>query len=513
MAAGSLQRINKFALGEARTHKKFFIIANIILGMGGLLYLFMSSYSTYEYVGEGYGDFGTRTSFEPSWLGLFLLGAGCCIGLMAAASVYRDMNSIQLGDVQLSLPMTANERYFSKLLALFYIDILPILVWLGVPTLVNLLRGRAYNVEEIDYLTTIFWAMLAAALFIDCVTVLCSVCCGALAENIYFTIISLGCFSGAPALIWYSLTRNCAGQTADPGLVFSAWTFSFVLNLDDLREDAISTYNAMLILNCAVSVIVMAALSFLYAKRDLRTVGTPIANRVFFECIMFIGLSTVYSMFFFNVEAYIGVIIVAVIYIVIHIISSRAKLTFKKVLGWLGKFALSTAAYVLLAWAAYNTGGFGMVHKLPTANMENAWIAIEVSYSDDRFSGDYHHIEFTSGGTQIYPEITDAQVRQAAGVFQNKLASHRTSADEFFSKLNGDSLMNVYSCSLYIRYGGKRDENGFSGSSTMRQYSELTVPEIKELIDELEQLGFLIEKDRNDDDFIYSDIADAYYAR
>ena len=122
MAAVSLKRINKFALGEARTHKKFFVITNIILGMGGLLYLFMSSWSRYDEFMEG-DTAGRRVivDFVPSGLGLFLLGVGCCIGLMGAASVFRDMNSVQLGDVQLSLPMTASERYYSKLLALCYL--------------------------------------------------------------------------------------------------------------------------------------------------------------------------------------------------------------------------------------------------------------------------------------------------------------------------------------------------------------------------------------------------------
>ena len=493
MAAGSLQRINKFALGEARTHKKFFIIANIILGMGGLLYLFMSSYSTYERYVEDDAVGGTYTSFEPSWLGLFLLGVGCCIGLMGAAAVFRDMNSIQLGDVQLSLPMTANERYFSKLLALFYIDVLPIIVWLGIPTLVNVLRCKAEGVPEAEYLTTIFWGMFAGALFIDCVTVLCSVCCGALAENIYFTIIAGVCISAAPALIWYNLTRNCAGQTGDPGFIFSAWSFSFLACVGNVRlEEELSFFNAMLMLNCTVSVIVMAAASFLYAKRDLRTVGTPIANRVFFECIMFAGLTTIYAMFFFNLEAYIGVIIVGVIYIVIHIITSRAKLTFKKVLGWLAKFALSTAAYLVLAWAAYVTGGFGIVHHMPAKAMENAWIEIEMGYSEDRSSGDYRSVKFTPNGTQNYPEMTDAQVRQAAEVFQNKLAAHRTSADEFFTMLNGDSLMNVYGCSMYIRYGGRHDvRNKLVDYDSMRQYGYLTVDEIHELEDELGALGYI----------------------
>ena len=150
---------------------------------------------------------------------------------------------------------------------------------------------------------------------------------------------------------------------------------------------------------------------------------------------------------------------------------------------------------------------------MPEKAMENAWIEIEMGYSEDRSGGDYRSVEYRPAGTQNDPGITEAQVRQAAEVFQKNLAAHRKSFDEFITRLNGDSLMNVYGCSLYIRYGGKRDETTgkLRDYDSMRQYGYLTVEEIHELEDELGQLGFLVIKEDGKDDIIYSDIADAYY--
>ena len=513
MAAVSLKRINKFALGEARTHKKFFVITNIILGMGGLLYLFMSSWSRYDEFAEG-DTAGRRVivEFVPSGLGLFLLGVGCCIGLMGAASVFRDMNSVQLGDVQLSLPMTASERYYSKLLALCYLHIFPIVVWLGVPSLVNWARCRSEEARFAEYIPTIFLAMLAGALFINCITVLCSVCCGALAESVYFTIIAIVCLSMAPAVLWYTLMETCAGHNADPGMAFSAWTFSFVLNVDNIDYDT-SMFNLMLMLNCAVSAVVMMLTQFIYRRRDARSVGTPIANRVFFECIMFLGLATVYGLFFFRAELYIGIIIVSVIYVVIHVISSRGKLTVKKFAGWLLKFGLSTAAYVLLAGAAYATGGFGMVKHLPAQELKNGYIELTVYTDDDPTDGLDRYATFRLG--ELTPDspdkASDAQIREAARVFQKHAANRERSAEEFFSELNGNryyrSMIGTNLCRMTIyECGYVKTETGRERvvkDVVLSQRIEFNNKEASALAEELRSLGYLREGEEPHNEYRY----------
>ncbi len=492
MAAGSLKRINKFALGEARGHKKFFIIVNLILGMGALLYTFMSSI---------YSD-SRSLNWEPSILGLFLLIVGGGIGLMGAASIFRDMNSVQLGDVQLSLPMTANERFFSKLLALGYIHIFPLIAWLGSSSLINWLRIMASSggSERDDlYILPIFLMILAGALFVDCVTVLCSVCCGALAESVYFSMISICCLSIAPALIRYTIAETCAGQNGDPGLGFSVWTLSFVVNVG-VMDETIGVLNCVLMLNCVVSLAVMALTSLLYRKRDARTIGTPIANRVFFECVMFLGLATVYGMFFFNTEAYIGMIIVGVIYMVIHIISSRGKISVAKFGGWFAKFAVSTTAYVLLCWAAYTTNGFGIVYHLPSADLAESNIQITLTCTEDGRTVDKRFTSHVKGNGQS--ELTDEQIRRAARVYQKALAGRPKSAVDFFARLNGNVWDDDYSgkfSRLDISYG-KMSGSFFVDDFSQSEY--LTLEEMDKISQELTELGFLeVEVDGRDYDY------------
>lgn len=511
MAAGSLKRINRFALGEARTHKKFFIIANIILGMGGLLYLFTSSYSQYEtYDADAVMPRYIET-FKPSGLGVFLLVVGCSIGLMGAACVFRDMNNIQLGDVQLSLPMTANERYFSKVLALFYLHVLPAIVWAGVPTLYHTIMTKHYGAEESEYLPLMFMCMMAGMLFVNCVTILCTVCCGALAESIYFTIIAVCCISAAPLLIWYNITAEFAGRMSDPGIEFMTWSLSFIVGIFR-NEEEVSTQNCMLLLNCAVSLIVTALISFIYKKRDARTVGTPIANRIFFECIMFGGLSTIYAITFFRTEAYIGIIIVAVIYMVIHVITHRGKLSVKKFLGWLVKFGVSTAVYVGLAALGYLTGGFGTMEHVPS-HIEMADIEITVTNEN----GDY--VTYTKGlvaeERNREGKATAEQVRQVLNIFQSNGMKREKSADDFFRRLNGDNYWNRYSsylqkCSVGICYFDKKDSqlNNMGMISerfkNFNQHIDFNTEERAKICAELDELGFLNKKiESGKDDYYY----------
>ena len=505
MAAGSLQRINRFALGEARTHKKFFVIANIILGMGGLLYAFLSEISRYETIDDMSGAESSYVDCYPSYLGVLLLVVGGAIGLIGAAGIFRDMNSVQLSDVQLSLPMTGTERYFSKLLALCYIHIFPVILWAGVPSLICKLRCVALGDPTADdgFITAAFLMIMAGTLFVDCLTILCSVCCGALGETIYFTIITILCTSIAPAMIWYTLTDTCAGQTADPSILFSTWTLSFVLNIETVNEED-GLFNLMIIINCLISAGVMALICLIYNRRDARTVGTPIANRLFFELVMFLGLTTVYSVFFFHTEAYIGVIIVAVIYIVIHIIASRGKLGKKNVIGWLLKFAASTAAYLLLAWGAYQTDGFGIVYHLPSASLEGARVSISLFGYDDKSRTIYNFDAKLNNGIS---ELTDAQVRETARVLQRAITERPKSVEGFFRRLNGSDYGystndEDYYCpaNIDICYGTRdqlREDNDDwkyrSSYETMHQRAVFySSEEIRKLAQELDALGFLV---------------------
>ena len=126
------RRINRMALGEARTHGRVFTVLNIILGVGCLLQCFV-------------GATADVVDSNVSAVGLLLLCAGALMGPVFAVGVFREMHNRQQSDVIFALPMSAGERYVSKLLALVYLHILPVAVWSGIASLTTALADKGFR--------------------------------------------------------------------------------------------------------------------------------------------------------------------------------------------------------------------------------------------------------------------------------------------------------------------------------------------------------------------------------
>lgn len=445
MEISTLKKINRFALAEMRTHKKISIIMNIILGMGAALYLLIRPYR----VSYSFSTPDEVNYFSPSPLAMFLFVVSCGIGIVAAVSVFRDMNNTQICDVQMSLPMSANERFFSKLLALGYLHIFPILVYCGVSSLICGIICSVNNVQNSSEVLSLFLVIMAVALFTDCITVLSACCCGALAESVYFTVILLFCLSIAPECIWERLINSFSGL----GIgfyeipIFSLWTYSGILAAYSGILESVGSGNIYLLINCLISIAVLFLSLLIYRRRDARTVGTPIVSRAFFEFVLLLGVFTVYSLFFFETFAYVGLILVGIIYVVIHIIVSRAKITPAKFFIWVAKYGICTALYVVVAMVAYFTSGFGMVYYKPTESLEHCAAYISLNYLNEDATGKYTS-EYSIGVNKdrLPSEVSDEQMREVLNIFQSAYARRQKSLKEFIEILNGNSN---YSSSMF----------------------------------------------------------------
>ncbi|SDA22639.1 hypothetical protein SAMN02910447_02194 [Ruminococcus sp. YE71] len=522
MAANVFQTINKAALAEVRTHKKFFIVTNILLATGALMYALMSGfYSQYDYLDQLENQ--VAEGFSPSWFGFALIAAGSLMGIFGAVGIFRDMTNQQICDVQHSLPMSANQRYFSKLLAMCYSHILPVIVYTGIAMLYGGILCATHGVDGSVNLQ-IFMGALTAALFTDAITIVCTCCCGAFAESIYFTVIMMFCTSVLPIFIFHLLVENFAGlDMFDIPHFVGIWTYSFVA----LAED--SSFIFYTVINSLVSVAVMAATVFIYRRRDASSVGAPIVSRFFFELLLVMGVFTVYSMVLFNLDGVYGLVVVAIIYIVIHIIVTRAKLTLRSFMVWLLKYAATSAVFVIFMGIAYVTNGFGLVKSLPMRNLDKALLDISVYYNEN---GEYQRFEFVSYDCEKWAEIhrneknlseelldlstlSDAQIREASRLIQDAYVSKPKSFDDylhmlwngdFYSRVNYDDTHDVYlSISTVESTAGDPDhaydfKNGVKYCEYIRHSQTMTFSneECKELAQKLRDLGYLNEINLND---------------
>lgn len=377
----SLKKIVRAAVAETRVHKKLWIITLVLYGVALLLFTFNAEYSSTAKV-----DDVTRVfEFMPSIAGAVFAVFGVLIGFFAALNVFRDMNNQQFCDISMALPLRANERFFSRLLSLFFLQVAPLLVSTVLGNMLALLVGffRFGEIPQMVGGNTSFVAIpllyLAGSLFIMAITVLCTCCCGAMAESAYFSLILMFIINFLPPIFFTHLYETCAGYrnvgfihyTSEGHDFLQNWGFLYLLTTD--MEKVIPHC----LIGSLISLAVMLLSGLIYRNRDARTVGTPIASRVFFEIFLFLGCATVFSFFVFENGALWGILVAGVIYIIINVIVSRARIGVKSVLLWVGKYLATTAVCVAVFTAASVTGGFGAIAIRPEAQyLEGAVFSI-----------------------------------------------------------------------------------------------------------------------------------------
>lgn len=385
----SLKKIVRAAVAETRVHKKLWIITLVLYGVALLLFAFNAEYSWRSRE----TDLTTAFEFMPSIAGAVFAVFGVLVGFFAALNVFRDMNNQQFCDISMALPLRADERFFSRLLSLFFLQIAPLLVSTVLGNALAILVGFFRYGEFPQLPGTPFFTLpllyLAGSLFIMAITVLCACCCGAMAESAYFSLILMFIINFLPPTFLSHLFHTCGGYYGVSFLHYTSEGHDFLQNWGFLY--LLTTNTEKLLPHCLVgsliSLAVMLLSGLIYRARDARTVGTPIASRVFFEIFLFLGCATVFSFFMFENEALWGILVAGVIYIIINVIVSRARIGVKKILLWVGKYLATTAVCVAVFTTASVTGGFGAIALRPEAQyLEGASFMIGAYYEGESYS-------------------------------------------------------------------------------------------------------------------------------
>lgn len=360
----SFKKILRAAAAEVRVHKKLAIISYVLYGVSFLLAVF---HSEIRYINLMMNEPGELRYYPSSW-GLAFAVAGIVVGYFTALNVFRDMNNQQLCDVSMALPIKASERFFSKLICLFYIQIAPLVTATFIGNGIKLLYGYAvYGGKTPDgsaeKMFTIVFGCLAASLFIMAIAVLCACCCGAFAESAYFSLILMFIINAMPITYINNVVCESAGIGINPyetnNIVdLGYWGLIYVIGY-------VENVIPHCIVNCVISLALMLLSGLIYVKRDARSVGTPIASRLFFEIIMFTGCMTVFSFFAMSDGVMWGVLVAGVLYIIVNIIVSRAKINVFSFLKWAGKYVATTAVFTAILIATITTGGFGLINARP----------------------------------------------------------------------------------------------------------------------------------------------------
>lgn len=503
----SFKKIARAALAEVRVHKKLAVISYVLFGVSFLLAIFDSQVRWLNMDGHP----GTGIFYPSSWGVVFAI-AGVAVGYFTALNVFRDMNNQQLCDISIALPIKASERFFSKLLCLFYLQIAPLILSTLVGNGVKVLYGYAnfsrMDDDTLETLFTIVFCCLAASMFIMAIAVLCACCCGAFAESSYFSLILMFIINVMP--LFYINNIVCGSAGVDIGFyeidyIFDLgyWGFLFLLSNDNI------------ILHCAVGCVISLAVMLLsgliYVRRDARSVGTPIASRLFFEIVMFTGCVTVFSLFVMSDAALWGLLVAGVIYIIINIIVSRAKINVLSFLKWIGKYAATAAVFTVLLVATITTGGFGLIHSRPDAKFLDGAkfnISYYAYYYDDYGYG--QNTEFTSNA------LTAEQADQVIKICKEHIVKGRSelsTVDIIFGNTDYRSttrLRITTTSEKPIRekpYPMSYFSLGYNDNYYLAYFQRITIPlsETEAMVKELTDLGYI--RPKTEDDNYYTTTA------
>ena len=398
MAAISFQRINKAAIAQRRIQKKLVTITTIFYGLAMLLFCLDA-----EGVGGG--------------MGVMLGICGFLTGFVTFESTFNDLHNRQQADITLSMPMTGVERFLSKILCCFYVQIIPAMICSIVSgNVAFFLQDVAFNAEDFSYIWQTIFMIFAAELFVLALVSLCSSCCGTHGESVFFTVL-LGVFQAAiPAMFIVRFIEQPSGINflESHNMKWNLWGYGFTQAMEG------SVYLVLLI-NVVVSIAILFAAGRIYAKRDARVVGTPVANKPFFEIMMFCGVMFIYLIFFFSEMTGWGILLAAIAFIIINIVVSRKNINARSFFIWTAKFAIITFIFLGISLSSIATGGFGYINAEPDINLDgsNVQIKIDVPVNTIIKNATLQDDETSVVSTHVYGKnLTDKQCREVMGIFR-----------------------------------------------------------------------------------------------
>lgn len=496
MKTGLVRKVNRIALAQRQTKKKMVMIINILYVIAMILV-----------------SFGRTTGIT---VGLFFGMGGLFCGYIVALNLFKDLNNKQISDVELSMPVTGAERFWSRILAFVYIQVIPLFISAFISMHVLFLRHiselRKYtaweNFKTYGKFWTIILCLIAAAMFMVMIVAFCSSCTGTYAGATFFSIAVAILQAVLPYAFCAQVFENTSGieWTQSHTMIFNFWGPGI------LR--AMETYHftyllAGVLLNLCLSMILLWVTEKIYEKRDAKFVGTTVSNKVFFHIVVVMGICMIYLALFFSSSFLWGILIAGVCYLIINIVVSRKQLNIRIFVKWIIRFAVLTIVFIGFMYASVVTGGFGYIHTQPKSNLENTDCNIRIEYEDFENGSNISKTVFFTG-----EKLTDAQQREILDIYQKQLSTGKQGIKRLFTDPYDWGQDEYRNCGLTItkdnvsqkeiKNGGageiyNKSYNGKKSSWCMRFLQELPIKRdnAKQLENELSRLSYLKKETEN----------------
>lgn len=382
-------RIIKTSRRDFRVNKLLFIITNLVLFINFIMQMSMRKFITY------YSESETNY-YEGYVIAYVCIAAIALCAVFTVFTLFRELFSKPHADLAYSLPASAKERFFSKLLTLLKLHILPVIFWNIIQFIAIFLTTDITLYMVARYSAVLMFTELATSLFVILAVLLCMICCGRLAEMIYTAVIITVCEAALPACIYYSTISPFTVQYPYDIENFVTYCPAWSAISAKLMEFGYSTKVLLLLIGSTIfSALLITLLYFLYKKRDGKDTGKPFIFSAYREIILILAVVTVTTYVLSDTSNLILLPALLLGYLLVRILSSNSKLTIIRFVKWVGIFAVYMIVIFGVNILAYFCDGFtGKINgsRLSDANrvcvMNSTSDGVTFHYLSDTLSKD-----------------------------------------------------------------------------------------------------------------------------
>ena len=361
-------RIIETSRRDFKVNKLLFVITNLVLFMNFIMQMSIRKFITHYIESE-------TNYYEGYAIAYVCIAAIALCAVFTVFTLFRELFSKPHADLAYSLPVGAKERFFSKLLTLLKLHILPVIFWNIIQFIAILLTTDITLNMLARYSAVFMFLQLSTSLFVILAVLLCMICCGRLAEMLYTAVIITACEVALPACILYS--------TINP------YTVQYLYDLENffnycpvwsalpakLMDLGYSTNLLLLLIGSTIfSALLITLLYFLYKKRDGKDTGKPFVFSAFREIILILAVVTVTTYVLSDTSNLILLPALLLGYLLVRILSSNSKLTIIRFVKWVGIFAVYMVIIFGVNILAYFCNGFtGKIDEAKLTEYNHVW--------------------------------------------------------------------------------------------------------------------------------------------
>lgn len=382
-------RIIKTSRRDFKVNKLLFVITNLVLFMNFIMQMSIRKFITHYIESE-------TNYYEGYVIAYVCIAAIALCAVFTVFTLFRELFSKPHADLAYSLPASAKERFFSKLLTLLKLHILPVIFWNIIQFIAIFLTTDITLYMVARYSAVLMFTELATSLFVILAVLLCMICCGRLAEMIYTAVIITVCEAALPACIYYSTISPFTVQYPYDIENFVTYCPAWSAISAKLMEFGYSTKVLLLLIGSTIfSALLITLLYFLYKKRDGKDTGKPFIFSAYREIILILAVVTVTTYVLSDTSNLILLPALLLGYLLVRILSSNRKLTIVRFVKWVGIFAVYMIVIFGVNILAYFCDGFtGKINgsRLSDANrvcvMNSTSDGVTFHYLSDTLSKD-----------------------------------------------------------------------------------------------------------------------------